>query len=60
MQIYGPEQGPRPLPWVKCQIFLKRFLYVVILIQIKQKFSYIVKLSLFLTVIFIISNFCDK
>ena len=23
--MYGPRQGPRPLPWAKCQIFLEVF-----------------------------------
>ena len=50
----GPCLGP------SVKFCWKRFLYVIKLLQIWKKIPYIVKLSLFQTVIFIFSNFCEK
>ena len=60
MQMYGPRQGPRRLPWAKCQIFLKPlFICNNIKTNLNKNF-HIVKLSLFQTVVLLLSNFCEK
>ena len=39
MQVYGPRQGLRTLPWAKCQIFLKAlFICNNINTNLKKKF----------------------
>ena len=53
MQIYGSREGLRTLPWAKCHIFLEAlFIWNNINTNLNKKFPYIVKLSLFQTVIF--------
>ena len=60
MRMYGPTQGSRTLPWAKCQIFLDALFICNNINTNLNEIRYIVKYSLFQTVIFIFFNFCEK